>query len=119
MRTCTFSGRLSYSAGVETITRTYIFGPWTREFPTWCSISDFVPSSGFQIAVSARREDIDTFQLFITAGQEKLSATPAVGASISSATPTGAGAGSSGAAVPMKTAAPMIAGLGAAVAIFL
>jgi hypothetical protein len=117
--TNTFSGRLSYSAGVETITRTFIFGPWTKGFPTWCTISDFVPSSGLQWPVSAKREDIGTFQLVITAGQEKLSATPAVSASVSSATVTGAGAGSSGAAVPMKTVAPVIAGLGAAVAIFL
>lgn len=117
--TNTFSGRLSYLAGVETITRTYIIGPWTKGFPTWCSISDFVPSSGLQYSVNAKREDIGTFQLVITAGQEKLIATPAVGASVSSATPTGAGTGSSGAAAPMKTVAPMIAGLGAAVAIFL
>jgi hypothetical protein len=118
-QTYTYSGRLSYSAGVETLTRTARFGPNTRGFPTWCSDSTFAPSSGWQYPLSVKREEIATFQLVITAGQEKLSATPAVSAGVSSATPTGAGAGSSGAAMPMKTAAPVIAGLGVAVAVFL
>jgi hypothetical protein len=50
-----------------------------------------------------------------------LSATQGASASSSSATPTGgtAGSGSTGGAMPMKTAGPMVVGLGAAAAIFL
>jgi hypothetical protein len=89
----------------------------------WCSNSSYTPTIGYQQSLAVKKEDIATYQLIITAGQEKLGATPGVGASASGATPTsggiGAGSVSSGAAMPMKTIGPVIAGLGAAVAVFL
>ncbi|KAF2824259.1 hypothetical protein CC86DRAFT_371634 [Ophiobolus disseminans] len=124
----TYSGRLSYSAGVETLVRTIIFGPNTRGFPSWCGDRSFVPSSGWTYPLTIKRADIGTYQLVITAGQEKLTATAGASASVSGATPTGSGAGagaqstgagSTGAAMPMKTVAPMMAGFGVAVAAFL
>jgi hypothetical protein len=122
-QTYTYSGRMSYSGGVETLTRTYIFEPNTKGFPDWCSNSSYTPTTGYQQTLTVKKEDIATYQLVITAGQEKLSATPGVGVSASGATPTsggaGAGTGSSGAATPIRTVGPMIVGLGAAVAVFL
>ena len=106
--------------------RTAIFGPNTRGFPSWCSDSSFVPSSGWSYPLSSvKREDIGTYQLVITAGQEKLSATQGASVGGSGATSTstgsgvGAGTGSTGAAMPIRTAGPVLAGLGAAVAVFL
>jgi hypothetical protein len=124
-QTYTYSGRMSYSGGVETLTQTIVFGPNTKGFPDWCSNSSYTPTTGYQQPLSVKKEDIATYPLIITAGQEKLGATPGVGVSASGATPTsggagaGAGSASSGAAMPMRTVGPVIAGLGAAMAVFL
>jgi hypothetical protein len=120
--THTYSGRLSYSAGVETITRSLVIGPNTHGFPDFCRDSRLIASeSGWSYSLSLARASIATYQIIITAGQEKLSATQGASASISGTTPTGAaaGSGSTGAAMPMKTAGPVVVGLGAAAAIFL
>jgi hypothetical protein len=117
-----YSARSTYSAGLETIVKSVAVGPTDTAVPTWCSDDEFYPSSGFTFTPSMKKEDLATYQLVITAGLEKLSATQ--GASSSGPTPTvgGAGSGSSGAAMPIKTMGPMgpvMAGLGAAAAIFL
>jgi len=124
--TYTYSGRLSYSAGVETVTRAIVLAPQTHSRPDFCSqrrgtgdASSSYP--GWSFTTSLARSQIATYQVVITAGQEKLSATQGASASSSVATPTGGAAesGSTGAAVPMKTAGPMVMGLGAAAAVFL
>jgi hypothetical protein len=120
--THTYPGRGTYSAGVETVVRSLIERPFTGTTASWCSSSDYYPESGDVRTATVKREDFSTFQLVITAGMEKLSATQGAGAGSSSATPTasaGAGDGSRGAAMPMKTVGPVLVGLGAAAAIFL
>jgi hypothetical protein len=120
--THTYPGRETYSAGVETFVRSLIYVPFTGTTASWCSSSGYYPESGDVRTVTVKREDIGTFQLVITAGMEKLSATQGAGAGASSATPTasaGAGDGSRGAAMPLKTAGPVLVGLGAAAAMFL
>jgi hypothetical protein len=120
--THTYPGRETYSAGVETIVRAYTFVPFTGTTASWCSIQGYYPESGDIRTVTVKRENVMTFQLVITAGMEKLSATQGAGLGASSATPTasaGAGDGSRGAAMPLRTAGPVLAGLGAAAAIFL
>ncbi|KAF2035198.1 hypothetical protein EK21DRAFT_42898, partial [Setomelanomma holmii] len=77
----TYSGRGSYSAGVETIVRTVIYGPYTRSRPDWCDQSSFLPASGYSNTDTVKKEDIGTYQVVITAGQEKLSATQSAAAS--------------------------------------
>jgi hypothetical protein len=130
-----YSGRLSYSAGVETVTRSIVYKPYTpRSTPSWCSASDYTPTTGYAETYTMSPQTLGTYQLVITAGAEKLSSatqgasgsslgvTPgASGSSIlSGATPTASGvAGSVGAVGPMRTAAPILAGLGAAAAMFL
>jgi hypothetical protein len=70
----TYSGRGTYSAGVETITETYIFGPNTISTPSWCSDENYFPSSGYVSVRSVKREDFASYQVVITAGAEKLRA---------------------------------------------
>lgn len=126
IQTFTYSGRLSYSGGVTTVTSVQSFSAATTlKDPEWCSDSTALPPEGgasdkitFGVGV------IGNFQMVLTAGVEKLSATPAASGSASGATPTGArssgtAAQNTAAAVPMKTAGPLLAGLGAAAAVFL
>jgi hypothetical protein len=121
--THTYSGRGTYSAGVETFVRSLVFGGAnTRSTASWCSDSSYLPESGYITTFTMERESIGAYQVVITAGLEKLSATQGVAVSSSSATPTASGGGaggSTGAAVPMKTMGPVYAGLGAAAAMFL
>jgi hypothetical protein len=120
--THSYPGRETYSAGVETVTKTFIYAPFTGTTASWCSNSSYYPESGEIVTLTLKREYVKTFQVVITAGMEKLSATQGASASPSSATPTasaGAGDGSRGAAMPLRTAGPVLAGLGAAAAIFL
>ncbi|KAH7072358.1 hypothetical protein FB567DRAFT_454806 [Paraphoma chrysanthemicola] len=118
--THTYSGRGTYSAGVETIVRTLAYGVQSsRSRPDWCNDASFVPSDGYSVTATIPRSDIGTFQLVVTAGQEKLNATQGAGVSLSSPTLTGSTSGfSTAAAMPMKTMAPLVAGLGAAIAVF-
>jgi hypothetical protein len=121
--TNSYPGRLSYSAGIETITRSIVYRPYTpSSTPSWCSETDYTPSSGYARTYTMSDNTLGTYQLVITAGAEKLSsATQGVSASLSGATPTASSgsAGSVGAAGPMRTAAPVLVGLGAAAAMFL
>ena len=115
--------------GVETLTPVYS----QNEQLAWCSdaaanTSSFTSSwtlSGGQVSSPA------TFQVVITAGEEKMTATAGAGAGTGAAKPTGTGAptgtegaaGSSsgnaaGHAAPMKTGVPALAGVGALAAAF-
>jgi hypothetical protein len=131
--THTYPGRLSYSAGVETFTRTIIHGPQSsRSPPSWCTESGHVFTSAYLETVTMSSGALGMYQVVLTAGLEKLSATQGASATSSGATPTASGgadtsgaagisvaAGSTGAAGPMKTAGPVLVGLGAAAAMFL
>lgn len=135
----TYSGRGTYSAGVDTIIETYIDGPNTASAPTWCSDENYFPSSGYVSTTAVKKEDFASYQVVITAGGEKLSATTKASASLTSASATGSGAmgssttessgagskasasvatASKAAAAPIMTVGPMVVGLGAAVAAF-
>jgi hypothetical protein len=128
-----YPGRLSYSSGVETFTRTIIFGPLSSRSPppSWCTESGHVFTTPLIETATMSSKAFAMYQVVLTAGLEKLSATQGASATSSGATPTASGgagssgasgvsgAGSTGAAGPMKTAGPVLVGLGAAAAIFL
>ena len=92
------------------------------EVPSFCLTETTVPTSYLvhTVADGEANLSIGPYKVIITAGEEKLSATtgatptntapPATGAAT-----TGTGTGGAG---PMKTSAPLLAGLGAAMAIF-
>jgi hypothetical protein len=92
------------------------------EVPSFCLTETTVPTSYLAHTVADGEANllIGPYKVIITAGEEKLSATtgatptntapPATGAAT-----TGTGTGGAG---PMKTSAPLLAGLGAAMAIF-
>jgi hypothetical protein len=117
--THTYSERLSYLAGEEILTQTFVFGPSSGGFPVYCTETE--SHSAWSSTAPLDREYIATYQVVVRAGQEKLSATPGTSAGGSGAVPTGTrpGVGSTGAAMPMKTVGPVVVGLGAAVAAFL
>lgn len=119
----TGSARLSYSAGVETITRAITIAPRTSVDPTWCSDSTYLPPSGTAMPGFLRKEDFGYFQVVVTAGIEKLNATQGGTSNRLSTTPTGMGgsgtAAQSSAVAPQKTIGPVLAGVGAVAAILL
>jgi hypothetical protein len=114
------------TAGVETIIHT-IPGISSSPNPKWCGTETdpaniSVPSSELVKTFQRAKSSFNQYEFIITAGEEKLpSATKGGAASTGSSAPTvteGSGTGSPGAA-PMKTVAPALAGLGAAVVMFL
>ncbi|KAH9859621.1 hypothetical protein IAQ61_011402 [Plenodomus lingam] len=129
-RTITHSGRLSYSAGVETILQTYILLPDTEPVPAWCEEGPGVRTVGSATTFDALPTSFGTFQVVVTAGLEKLDATQGAGVTASSAQPTATGppsgassvAGSSGlpeatgAAVALRMQGGVVMGLGVAAA---
>lgn len=123
----TYSGRGTlYSAGVETIVHTQIYGSIPDQ-PEWCNDPSYSEAVKETFAVS--KAFIGIFQVVITAGEEKLSATQGGSASVSSPVQTGsqppasATSGSGGAAASTGGAAsfsgPAMLGLGAAAAFLL
>lgn len=126
----------SNTEDVETVVQTYPGRPTTPP-PDWCSgVSDDqgpVPSSALRKETLIDRDEIPTFTFIITAGEEKLpeptaGGTPSTEHTAATTTETGESEGSestattteeSGVAMPAKTLAPVLAGLGAAVAAFL
>lgn len=112
--TNSYPARLTYSAGVETVHQTieYLSLPTGKPY-SWCSDGDF---QGYPSDFSGSVETLSTlsaayaatYQVIITAGQEKLP----------SKTGSGEQPSSTGAAVPLRTAAPAYIGLGAALAAF-
>lgn len=124
-RTHTYSGRGTYSAGVETIVQAFTVKP-RSDTADWCDQDTFPATyTGTVTSGTFAHSDIGTYQVVITAGQEKLNATTGASATLSSAQPTGSQAQSgsaaatfTGAAAPMKTVGPAVVGLGAAMAAF-
>jgi hypothetical protein len=114
--THSFSGRGSYSAGVETVTKAITMKPQTTPPPDWCN-AETLPSdfSGYveTLADSSIDAGFFTYQVFMTAGLEKLSAT--TGGSASTGAPT-ASTASTAAAAPLQTAGSVV-GYGAAMAL--
>ncbi|KAF2853074.1 hypothetical protein T440DRAFT_466069 [Plenodomus tracheiphilus IPT5] len=89
-RTVTYSGRLSYSAGVETIVETFAILPDTAPAPAWCT-DDAALLTGSATTFEYLSTSFGTFQVVVTAGAEKLSATHGAGVTASSAQPTATG----------------------------
>lgn len=121
-RTFTYSGRGTYAAGVETIVHTYVFPSQTRNsLPSWCTDEAQVPQDGYELRLPLEKKDLGTYQVVITAGEEKLSGRPTAGPQASSTAAGEGGAqtptGSQGAAKPLVTVAPVVVGLGAAAAV--
>ncbi|EAT79063.1 hypothetical protein HBH56_073600 [Parastagonospora nodorum] len=117
----TYPARLGYEAGVETVMRDITIGVNTRARPTWCTDSSYLPSEGLVERPSVSREDVASYQVVVTAGEEKLKATQGSGVSGSVATPTVSVPLSTftGAAAPVKTVMPALVGFGAVAAAFL
>jgi hypothetical protein len=115
--------------GVTTVTQVVSQDENTQ----WCSDSSASLSSftsTFEVS-SDKNGGIATYQLVITAGQEKLAATAGATPSTNAAKPTGTGTStgtwdvagastgtSAGLAAPMKTGVPALAGVGALAAAF-
>jgi hypothetical protein len=117
------------SPGKETVTQVYSH----NQRQSWCdspstATSKFVANT---FVAPRERERIATFQVVITAGQEKMVATTGAGVSTDSIKPTGtemvlstgsaegtSSGNAAGIAAPMKTGAPALAGLGALAAAF-
>ncbi|KAH7384523.1 hypothetical protein BKA66DRAFT_528761 [Pyrenochaeta sp. MPI-SDFR-AT-0127] len=117
-KTFTYSGRGTYSAGVETIVETLFYGVAdTTSRPSWCTINSEDASEALVTTFAAEPELFATYQVVITAGLEKLDATQGAGASA----PTGSVTSSrgTGAAAPLKTMGPAVVGLGVAAAAFI
>ena len=126
-RTRTRSERTRNSASVEVVTRTVVIDPFVDGIPRWCTGRTTDPSGRYVRTRTLDRTDIRTYQVVITAGQEKLSATQGVSGTLSGPVSTGSGgvAASTGsaatpqatnAAAPMVTMGPKVMGLGVAVA---
>ncbi|CAN9198964.1 unnamed protein product [Alternaria alternata] len=136
--THTYPARGSDPAGTETaewtLTRPYGSETLSRtNTPSVCSglSSGSRASEGYSFVDPVAASDMETYYLVLTAGTEKLDATQAATPTLSSAMSTGTGdaaeTGSSGSAAqpeateggaPMATGAPMLMGLGAAIALF-
>ena len=126
----TYSDDVSGTAGIVTTTiETTLLGPPKSMDRPWCSgSSGSIPGSFVESEKTLEVYNAATYQLVITAGEEKLSATTGASAATISPQATGSQAigsqasssptstAGTGAAVPMKTVAPALAGLGAAAA---
>lgn len=118
--TNTYPARLSETSGVETVTNTYTIPRDTRAAPSWCTDED--RKEAYTTTVEIAPTDIATYQLVLTAGLEKLSATQGASVSGAGAKPTESGASSNSVAptstnaASMPTFAPAVIGLGAAAA---
>jgi hypothetical protein len=115
------------TASVETNVKTRPIST-TTPFKLKCgTISEAPVPSSVPVGVPVPRTAFETHEFIITAGEDKVAAAAGGAASTSSAGPTGSqtsnGTGTTasptGAAASMKTIAPALAGLGAAVAMFL
>lgn len=115
-----------YPETVETYIRTVDYRTY---IPEECSSGSTLPEDIAVQTVTMSRGYIETYQVVITAGEEKLSATAgsapqgtgaqATNGTITGGTPTANAPQNTGAAAPMVTQAPLLAGLGvAAMAVF-
>jgi hypothetical protein len=133
-RTHTYPARGSEPAGTETIRQTFSYGYGSEILDNTAKLPECSASGGFEggyfETVGVTATEVSTFYLVLTAGTEKLEATAAATPTMSSAMSTGtaedATSASGSAALPevteagasMVTGAPLLAGLGAAVAAF-
>jgi hypothetical protein len=138
--THTYPARGSDPAGTETVEQSFSYGYGSNyssktDNPAFCSglSSGQQPEEGFSTVYPIPASEIETYYLVLTAGTEKLEATQAASPTMSSAMSTGTGSAdatsaSSGSAAsptateagaPMVTGAPLLVGLGAAVAALL
>lgn len=120
-RTHSYSGRGSYTAGVETIVETRVISYATEPVPDWCTDDTFPSTFTGTVQPVPSDVDIESYQVIITAGLEKLNTTAGVTGSPSTAQPTVAQTASASlptltAAAPIVTAGPAVVGLGAAMA---
>jgi hypothetical protein len=120
-RTHSYSGRGSYTAGVETIIDTMVYNYATEPIPDWCTNDTFPSTFTGTTQTVPFDSDVKTYQVVITAGLEKLNATAGVTGSPPTVQPTVAQTASASlptltAAAPMITAGPAVVGLGAAMA---
>ncbi|KAI4908163.1 hypothetical protein J4E90_008787 [Alternaria incomplexa] len=132
-RTHTYPARGSEPAGTETVRQTFSYGYGSAvssvSQPAYCSESG-APDEPYVSEVEIEATQFGTYYLVITAGTEKLEATAAATATMSSAMSTGAPTNATGASgtapvpevteagAPMVRGAPLLAGLGAAAAAF-
>ncbi|CAI6340635.1 unnamed protein product [Periconia digitata] len=112
-----YPSRGTYSSGLETVTRTPTIVPKPGPLPSWCASGTAAASLAGTSAesstvISYKKENFGFYQLTITAGLEKLEATPTPDAS--SSTPASQNRGAS---VPAKTAGPIVAGMAVAAAL--
>ena len=123
--------------GTETIRFTIPGSPGTKPVPDWCGTAQaasqvtYVPESEIVRFSDEPRSNFGMFQFVITAGEEKLGsgrATPTPTPTETGAQPegsgeapkeTGSGSVEFPGSAPMKTMAPALAGMGAAMAMFL
>jgi hypothetical protein len=129
----TYSADVSGTAGIVTTTvETTLGGPPKSMDRPWCSgSSGSIPGSFVENEMTLEFYNAATYQLVITAGEEKLSATTGASAATPGPQATGSQAIGSqassgltstartGAAMPMKTVAPALVVLSAAAAAFL
>jgi hypothetical protein len=133
-RTHTYPARGSEPAGTETIRQTFSYGYGSEVLDNTAKLPECSASGGFEggyfETVGVTATEVSTFYLVLTAGTEKLEATAAATPTMSSAMSTGTAedatiaSGSAAlpevteAGAPMVTGAPLLVGLGAAVAAF-
>lgn len=121
--TQTYGSGLWGGPGTETVTYKYV----ENERQPFCDDASAL-SSSVTYAYDFPRDENESMQVYravITAGEEKLSATAGAGVGTGSVKPTGTAANtgaaaknSEGIAIPMKTAAPALAGMGVFAAAF-
>jgi hypothetical protein len=115
--TCTLS-----TMGAANVIGDVCAGLTVASLPEYCTQSSAVSVEQVQTFSGEAQYYVNNYPLIITAGTEKLgaSATPATGSAAVTVARAGSGSASqaTGAASPMKTMAPALAGLGAAVGAF-
>jgi hypothetical protein len=117
--TCTMS-----TLGAANVLGDVCAGLTVASLPEYCTQSSAVNVEQIQTFSGESQYFVNNYPLIITAGTEKLGASAAATPTTGSAAITVAGAGSgsasqaTGAALPMKTMAPALAGLGAAIGAF-
>jgi hypothetical protein len=125
--THSYPARLNYSAGTETLTHSLVFAPGTTSTPSWCSDDPMNwPDEEFSVVDQSAATQFATYQVVLTAGLEKLSATQAATPTMGSAVPTGSANSTATSELPESSAAAakvvvvktLIAGMGAAVAAY-
>ncbi|PVH91942.1 hypothetical protein DM02DRAFT_478118, partial [Periconia macrospinosa] len=109
--THSYPSRGSYPAGTETLTKVETILPYTISTPSWCSGNATTTVDMRVVSTfSAPKERFPMAQLTITTGMEKLPLATSTSSSTQAATQN------RGASVPVKTVAPIFAGLAVAAA---